>query len=88
MTDPELQALAEKMMEALRPYTYHHRIGIFAARAAVDFFAARVARADAIEAAARPFLDLALCNAPDVPIPWGDPAVTGLVSALAAVEAS
>lgn len=54
------------------------------ARADLARMGDRLERADRIETAAHAFLDLALCNAPDVPIPWGDPAATGLVSALRA----
>lgn len=55
MTDPE--ALAQKMADATDAEC---EVGVYTlcARAAVDFFAARVARADAIEAAARQMVDL------------------------------
>lgn len=38
------------------------------------------------EAAIDPFIDLALCNAPDVPIPWGDPIVQAVVALRRAIE--
>jgi hypothetical protein len=38
-------------------------------------------RREALDGALRDFVELALCNAPDVPLTWGEPEVRGLVSA-------
>lgn len=59
MTDPELQALAEKMTKAVhRAYDPHHAsVMATCAQVAADFFAERLARADAIEQAARQLVD-------------------------------